>query len=187
VCPHVVLLRPQVGSLELGKRGDCVVLDAPSWEHVVYQMRAPIGEVFKGGVSVTRDGTRLSPQERREAGAAFSTPAAKSGFASMKRWDLSSLAGGIPVDPLPPALAAELDPAVPHAPRRPIKLTDALRAKALTNALRYFPEHTHAELLPEFNAELERFGHIYMHRFRPTDAPMKVTNNTEVAEHAWCW
>ena len=26
----------ECGSLEVGKRGDCIVLDAPSWEHIVY-------------------------------------------------------------------------------------------------------------------------------------------------------
>ncbi|GLH00781.1 Urocanate hydratase [Gryllus bimaculatus] len=39
---------------------------------------------------------------------------------------------------------------------------------ALKNALRYFPPHTHEELLPEFAAELRDFGHIYMYRFLPT-------------------
>ena len=40
------------GSLEVGKCGDCVVLDAPSWEHVVYQFEPPISSVVKGGVVV---------------------------------------------------------------------------------------------------------------------------------------
>jgi hypothetical protein len=35
------------------------------------------------------------------------------------------------------------------------------------NALRYFPERLHAELAPEFAAELATWGRIYMHRFRP--------------------
>ena len=38
---------------------------------------------------------------------------------------------------------------------------------ALRNALRYFDSKFHAELLPEFKAELETNGRIYMYRFRP--------------------
>ena len=38
---------------------------------------------------------------------------------------------------------------------------------ALKNALRYFPPNLHATLGPEFMAELEQYGHIYMYRFRP--------------------
>jgi imidazolonepropionase len=38
------------GSLELGKYGDVVVLDAPQWEHIVYQLvDPPISAVFKEG------------------------------------------------------------------------------------------------------------------------------------------
>ena len=32
-------LADSVGSLEVGKKGDCFVLDAPTWEHIIYQMR----------------------------------------------------------------------------------------------------------------------------------------------------
>ncbi len=38
---------------------------------------------------------------------------------------------------------------------------------ALRNALRYFPQEWHAELAPEFLAELKEFGRIYMYRFMP--------------------
>ena len=42
-----------IGSLEKGKQADLVLLDAPLWEHVIYQMvDPPIGEVFKKGRSV---------------------------------------------------------------------------------------------------------------------------------------
>ena len=44
------------------------------------------------------------------------------------------------------------------------------RALCLRNALRYFPPNTHAVLAPEFAAELDEYGHIYMYRFRPTYA-----------------
>lgn len=37
----------------------------------------------------------------------------------------------------------------------------------MRNALRYFPPERHELLAKEFFAELKRFGHIYMYRFRP--------------------
>ena len=59
------------------------------------------------------------------------------------------------------------DPEVNHAPRRKEILNAHEKQLALKNALRYFsPEH-HATLLPEFKAELETYGRIYMYRFRP--------------------
>ena len=36
---------------------------------------------------------------------------------------------------------------------------------AVSNALRYFPAETHAELAPEFAEELNTYGHIYMYRY----------------------
>ncbi|MEZ5056486.1 MAG: urocanate hydratase [Saprospiraceae bacterium] len=62
-----------------------------------------------------------------------------------------------------------LDPTVSHAPRRVIDgvLSEKEKMLALKNALRYFkPEH-HATLAPEFLEELEKYGRIYMYRFRP--------------------
>lgn len=38
---------------------------------------------------------------------------------------------------------------------------------ALKNALRYFESQHHTELLPEFKEELEKYGRIYMYRFKP--------------------
>eukprot|EP00299_Pterocystis_sp_00344_P018236 c9109_g1_i1.p1 GENE.c9109_g1_i1~~c9109_g1_i1.p1 ORF type:complete len:688 (+),score=181.85 c9109_g1_i1:1-2064(+) len=78
---------------------------------------------------------------------------------------LADLALGLPAT-LPPHPG--FDSTIPHAPRRPIKLSKDQTKLALQNALRYFPPHQHADLAPEFLAELEQFGHIYMHRFRPT-------------------
>ena len=76
--------------------------------------------------------------------------------------DLISL--GIPLElPLPKSL----DSSVPHAPVRPQILSVKEKKLALQNALRYFPEPWHDELAQEFLRELEEFGHIYMHRFRP--------------------
>ena len=43
-------LSDRIGSLEVGKMGDAVIIDAPLWEHVVYQMvDPPIQCVIKGG------------------------------------------------------------------------------------------------------------------------------------------
>ncbi|MBT8182486.1 MAG: urocanate hydratase, partial [Eudoraea sp.] len=39
---------------------------------------------------------------------------------------------------------------------------------AIRNALRYFPVAWHAELSKEFARELEKYGRIYMYRFKPT-------------------
>lgn len=66
-----------------------------------------------------------------------------------------------------------LDPDVAHAPKRNIDgvLTEKEKILALKNALRYFPTHFHPELAPEFARELQTYGRIYMHRFRP-DYPM---------------
>ena len=62
------------------------------------------------------------------------------------------------------------DPDVSRAPRRPLTLDERQKRLAVHNALRYFPEPLHAGLAPEFAAELARWGHIYMHRFRPAYA-----------------
>jgi urocanate hydratase len=61
------------------------------------------------------------------------------------------------------------DPAVSHAPKRIIEgvLSTEEKKLALRNALRYFHPKHHAALAPEFFEELETFGRIYMHRFRP--------------------
>lgn len=60
-----------------------------------------------------------------------------------------------------------LDDSVPHAPNRPQVLNVNERRLAIQNALRYFPSEWHEELGIEFLHELDVFGHIYMHRFRP--------------------
>ena len=55
-----------------------------------------------------------------------------------------------------------------HAPKRKEILTQEERHLALRNALRYFPKHLHAQLAPEFIDELNRYGRIYMYRYRPS-------------------
>lgn len=61
------------------------------------------------------------------------------------------------------------DLAVSHAPKRVIEgvLTEKEKILAIKNALRYFKQDHHAVLAPEFAEELEKFGRIYMLRFRP--------------------
>ena len=54
-----------------------------------------------------------------------------------------------------------------HAPKRKEILSDEEKKLALKNALRYFDAKHHAELIPEFKAELETYGRIYMYRLRP--------------------
>ena len=71
---------------------------------------------------------------------------------------------GIPsVLPHPKPFESEIN----HAPKRKDILSEEEKKLALKNALRYFEPKHHAELLPEFKAELETYGRIYMYRFRP--------------------
>src|SRR6185436_10197299 len=62
-----------------------------------------------------------------------------------------------------------IDPDVPHAPKRNINqaLSTEDKKLAVRNALRYFPVQSHAILAKEFADELNKYGRIYMHRFRP--------------------
>ncbi|MCY4779796.1 urocanate hydratase [Sphingobacterium sp. UT-1RO-CII-1] len=66
--------------------------------------------------------------------------------------------------------AQPYDTTVSHAPRRKDILQPDEKKLALKNALRYFPAEWHSELAPEFLDELNTFGRIYMHRFRPNYA-----------------
>jgi urocanate hydratase len=59
------------------------------------------------------------------------------------------------------------DPTINHAPKRKEILSPEEKKLALRNALRYFDKKHHEVLLPEFKAELETYGRIYMYRFRP--------------------
>ena len=73
---------------------------------------------------------------------------------------------GIPQDRLPES--KPYDNTVNHAPKRKDILTPAEKELALRNALRYFPPELHAQLAPEFAAELKEYGRIYMYRYRPS-------------------
>ena len=59
------------------------------------------------------------------------------------------------------------DTTINHAPKRKDILTPEQKELALRNALRYFEPKHHTTLAPEFAEELERYGRIYMYRFRP--------------------
>ena len=63
------------------------------------------------------------------------------------------------------------DTSVNHAPKRKDILSPEEKKLAVRNALRYFKPEFHAVLAPEFAEELEKYGRIYMYRFRP-DYPM---------------
>ena len=60
-----------------------------------------------------------------------------------------------------------LDKSVSHAPKRKAILSKEEKQLAIKNALRYFPASLHATLAPEFAQELQDYGRIYMHRYRP--------------------
>ena len=72
---------------------------------------------------------------------------------------------GIP-NVLPPMPTYDND--INHAPRRKDILTSEEKRLALRNALRYFPQHLHQQLIGEFADELNRYGRIYMYRYRPS-------------------
>lgn len=72
---------------------------------------------------------------------------------------------GIP-DQLP--AMPQWDASVSHAPRRKEILNADEKVLALKNALRYFPTSQHPQLAPEFADELQKYGRIYMYRYRPT-------------------
>ncbi len=59
------------------------------------------------------------------------------------------------------------DKSLNHAPKRKDILTPEQKKLALRNALRYFPQHLHAQLAKEFAQELHDYGRIYMYRYRP--------------------
>ncbi|MBK1897115.1 urocanate hydratase [Chryseobacterium paridis] len=82
---------------------------------------------------------------------------------------------GIP-NQLPQAKPYETN--INHAPKRKEILGEEEKKLALKNALRYFDPKFHAELLPEFREELEKYGRIYMYRFRP-DYEMKARPITD--------
>jgi urocanate hydratase len=59
------------------------------------------------------------------------------------------------------------EPAINHAPKRKDILSVDEKKLALRNALRYFPQEQHEELIEDFLEELTTYGRIYMFRYRP--------------------
>ena len=69
-----------------------------------------------------------------------------------------------------PSILPQLKPyqkEINHAPKRKDILSIEEKKLALRNALRYFEPQHHEELVNEFATELEKYGRIYMYRFRP--------------------
>ena len=75
-----------------------------------------------------------------------------------------AILAGIP-DELP--VLKPYDTSISHAPKRKEILSIEEKRLALKNALRYFPVKHHEVLAKEFAEELEKYGRIYMYRFRP--------------------
>ena len=69
--------------------------------------------------------------------------------------------------PLQIPVKKEYDLAVNHAPKRKDILSKEEKKLAIKNALRYFPEDQHVELAQDFLDELQKYGRIYMYRYRP--------------------
>ena len=59
------------------------------------------------------------------------------------------------------------DSSINHAPKRKDILSKEEKKLAIQNALRYFDKKHHGILSKEFAEELQNYGRIYMHRFRP--------------------
>lgn len=53
VSPASLKRSEDFGSLEVGKFGDVVLLEAQSWEHLIYEFEPPLKAVFKGGELVS--------------------------------------------------------------------------------------------------------------------------------------
>ncbi|MBD98550.1 MAG: urocanate hydratase [Verrucomicrobia bacterium] len=79
--------------------------------------------------------------------------------------------GQLPPDP-------EFDPNINHAPKRKDILTNKEKRLSIRNALRYIPNKHHAFLAKEFAKELDDYGRIYMHRYRP-NYPIKAKHLKE--------
>lgn len=59
------------------------------------------------------------------------------------------------------------DPQVRRAPKRQADLSASDQRLAVRNALRYIPPRHHEQMAEEFYRELQTWGRIYGHRFRP--------------------
>ena len=70
------------------------------------------------------------------------------------------------------------DRSINHAPSKKENLSKKEKILAIKNALRYFEKHQHKILIKEFKEELEKFGKIYMYRFKP-NYEIKARNITD--------
>ena len=59
------------------------------------------------------------------------------------------------------------DLTINHAPIRENVLTKGEKKLALKNSLRYFDKKHHSILIKDFNEELNKYGRIYMYRYKP--------------------
>lgn len=75
-----------------------------------------------------------------------------------------AILNGIPNE-LPPLKGYDAN--INHAPKRKEILNPTEKKLAIRNALRYFNQVHHNTLAQEFANELNTYGRIYMHRFRP--------------------
>lgn len=71
-----------------------------------------------------------------------------------------SLDSSLPPDPV-------FEPGIRRAPDRGCNLSRSEQKLAVKNALRYIPAELHAQVAPEFLAELRSMGRIYGYRWRP--------------------
>ena len=76
----------------------------------------------------------------------------------------NSILQGIPAELPEPK---PYDTSISHAPKRKDILNGDEKRLAIRNSLRYFPTIFHSILAPEFAEELQKYGRIYMYRFRP--------------------
>ena len=83
----------------------------------------------------------------------------------MKKLDFfKCIKEGIPNN-LPPK--KKYNKSINHAPSKKPNLSKQEKILAIKNALRYFPKDKHEILISEFKEELDKFGKIYMYRFKP--------------------
>ena len=76
----------------------------------------------------------------------------------------NSILEGIPND-IPELI--NFDNSINRAPLRKKILNSEEKKLALKNALRYFPKTMHEQLITDFLDELNKYGRIYMYRFKP--------------------
>ena len=87
---------------------------------------------------------------------------------------LIRLCSGITSDLLESTQSNPPRPNINHAPKRTHGLDQENRKIMYKNALRYIPKKYHDKFLKTFKTEVDTFGHIYMHDFRPNYIEIKA-------------